>query len=285
MEGIPNEYLKLFTAAASVYISRSQYTSRESLAIMARNTLEPLVFETLINRYGKFFNAHWEDCIIPVEADKALVIVERRCHPYLEFCIKNAVYFNPGYSLHIYCSQANFEYIKLICGKKIDQIHIHTIWRGLGTPEEGRAEYNTMLRTRKFWEDIPAEHIITFETDSYFLRPVPPTIYEYDYVASRWAWKPDEPGGGGISYRKRSVMLDICDRYKNEATVMQDCFVSEGVKALGYKYPSFEKNTELFSESYISNKSVGVHQWWTFVVQAPIKSLLPIFHDHLTLRI
>ena len=48
------------------------------------------------------FSSHWNDTVIPMESERAIVIVERRCHPNLEFCIKNAVYFARCFSLYIF---------------------------------------------------------------------------------------------------------------------------------------------------------------------------------------
>lgn len=277
MSHIPYDYMKILTAALSVSISGGDQLHG------ARVACEPFVFEALKNRYGRALDMHFDLCTIPKVSDKALVIVERRCHANLEFCIKNAVFFNPGFALHIFCSKANFEFVKLICGKHLHSIHIHVTMDGLGSPAEGREEYNKMLRTRKFWEELSEEHLILFETDCYFLRPVPPTIFAYDYVAAKWAWMPDAAGGGGLSYRKRSVMLDICDRYAREETVMQDCFASEGIAALGYKYPSVEENAKFFTESCMSEGAAGTHQWWTFLIRRDIQQMLQIIHNYLKL--
>jgi hypothetical protein len=281
------DYKKIITAIDSILTSTKNTKGKDQLCYLARTTLEPFIFELLTKRYGAALESHWNSCTIPIESDKALVIVERRCHQNLEFCIRNAVYFNSGFSLHIFCSEANFEFVKHICGNQFKNIHIHLVWKDLGTPELGRNEYNNLLCKQIFWNEFKEEHLIMFETDSYFLRPVPPTIFAYDYVAARWVWNPDKPGGGGISYRKKSVMLDICDRYRNPADIMQDCFASNGIKTLGYKYPSFEESINFFTESYFSNKSkaFGVHQWWTFIVQIDKDNRPPIIHELTTLQI
>lgn len=283
MAQIPYDYMKIITAVRSIPISRDVSDPYHS----ARTQLEHFVFESLNARYGNALNAHMANCKIPKVSDKALVIVERRCHPNLEFVIKNALFFNPGFALHIFCSRANLEFITLILGKHVHDVHIHIVWEGIGTPVEGRVEYNNLLCTRKFWETFTEEHLILFETDCYFLRPVPPTIFDYDYVAAKWAWKPEHAGGGGLSYRKRSVMLDICDRYKPERVEMQDCFASEGVAALGYKTPTFQESGSFFTESVVSDRAVGTHQWWTFLVVIcdNVPRMVRIIHAYMNLEV
>jgi hypothetical protein len=283
MVEISPEFMKIATTLKS--IATSEFDSSTNVLHVVRTQLDQYVYEILNNRYGSLFNMYWSSATIPKISDKALVIVERRCHPNLEFCIKNAVYFNPGWSLHIFCSEANLDFVKHICGAQFPNIHIHIVWKGIGTAEQGKLEYNALLRTRSFWETFSEKHLLIFETDCYFLRKMPKEIFEYDYVACKWTWKPTEPGGGGLSYRKTDMMLNICDKYDNPDTKMQDCFVSEGVLLLKYKYPSLEENAAFFTESQIVKKPVGVHQWWTFLIHAPPQNWNTILNDYLTLEV
>ena len=84
----------------------------------------------------------------------------------------------------------------------------------------------------------------------------------YNYVASPYAWD-FEASGGGLSFRKRSVMMNICSIYKQLENA-QDIFAYKGIKALGYSMPPFEKGVEYFCESALYEDPIGSHQWWTF---------------------
>jgi hypothetical protein len=278
---IPLIYGKLLTTVQSILVSSK--CDKLELLHTARVQLEPYVFEVLQARYGSALARHWDTISIPKQADKALVIVERRCHPNLQFCIQNAVYFNPGHTLHIFCSEANRPFVEHICGTQVSNVHIHPVWEGIGTPEAGKVDYNVLLRQRHFYEMLSEEHLLIFETDCYFLRTPPSSLTRYDYVASKWSWQPSAPGGGGLSYRKRSVMLDICDRYFLETTVMQDCFVSEGITKLGYAYPDEAENASFFTESLHAPHPAGTHQWWTFLIAAHPETIPAIVHAYLTL--
>ena len=262
---ISTEFMKIVTTMKSILLSK--FDKNEELLHTLRMQLEPVIFEVLENRYGQLFKMHLDSIIIPKKSNKALVIVERRCHRNLEFCIKNAIYFNPEHTLHIFCSEANYDYVKFICGKQFENIYIHIVWKGIGTPAQGLKEYNDLLRTRKFWETFSEEHVLLFETDCYFLRHTSPTLYEYDYVASKWTWMSNKPGGGGLSYRKPAVMLDLCDRLGDNNDKMQDCYTSNGIIAFGYKFPDLRTNIDFFCESQLDPfiKPMGVHQWWTFI--------------------
>ena len=69
-------------------------------------------------------------------------------------------------------------------------------------------EYNDLLKSYNFYEQIPYEHIFIVEMDSYLRKPLDETMFQYDYVAAPYGWD-ETSAGGGMSYRKRSVMLDI----------------------------------------------------------------------------
>lgn len=230
-----------------------------------RTQLDPFIFQTLSLMYGAKLNTFWNEYTIPKQSDKAIVIVERRAHSNLQFCIQNAAYFCPGYALHIVCSKANETFVKITLGSQKENVHIHPYFEGIGTQSQGYAEYNELLKTKEFWSMFPEEHIITLETDCYFLKSLPDKIYNYDYVAAKWPWSLDEPGGGGLTYRKRSMMLNICDTYKTTNPPAQDAFVSNAVKEQGYKFPDAENSLTFFSEALCSPSIIGTHQWWTYI--------------------
>ena len=242
----------------SLKASESLHT-RDAFLHRCRVELEPFVYSHLKYTYGAELARHWSTCTIPRESTKGILIVERRCHPNLEFTIQNAVYFAPGYSLHILCSQANLAFVEKICGSQLSSIHIHPVYKDIGTPESGKKEYNALLKTYGFWSFFSEEWLLCMETDSYLLREIPQEIYNYNYVASKWLWIPGQAGGGGISHRKKSFMMEICCMpIKAE---MQDCFASEGLLLLGC--PIMDGN--IFGESRIDYGMVGTHQWWTFI--------------------
>jgi len=226
-----------------------------------RAQLEPIIFDALREMYGSDLKTFWNRTTIPYKSNKAIVFVERRCHPNLEFCIHNAVYFAKGYSLHIFCSEENREFVKTICATHIENIHIHVIFKNGATPEEGRAEYNFLLKQEEFWNNFEEEYVLMTETDSYLFKKIPESIYKYDYAASKWYWLPNNAGGGGLSHRKISFMKEICRIKSLQEEEFQDTFASSGVNLVGAIIP---EDNQYFSESVFSIRSVGTHQWWTF---------------------
>ena len=279
---------KLYYVAQCLQKNIGMFKEKGEFLHTCRMQLDYYVFEYLKEEYGSALDTFWETYTIPKTSDKAIVFVERRCHPNLEFCLKNAVYFARGYSVHIFCSESNIDFIKYICGSQEDNIHFHIQFKGIGTPEEGKLEYNALLKQRQFWETFTEEHILTFETDCYLRKPIPDSIYSYDYVASKWPWLPNDPGGGGLSYRKCSVMLKICDIDNKEITCipMQDTFVSDAIKVFQLKTPTFEESIHYFCEAVsIESTAIGVHQWWTFFIKENVPIHFGSFKDYLLLEI
>jgi len=225
-----------------------------------RMELEPFVFNTLRTRYGSALQRNWDTCEIPKGADKTIVLVERRVHPNLLFCIQNAVYFARDWGLSIVCSDANRAFVEACLGHHVASVSLYPVFRGTATPEKGKKEYNYLLQTPDFWRLFPEPHLLMMETDTYLTKPLPTDILKYDYAASKWPWAPTTPGGGGLSYRKRAVMEHLCSIDASKQ-VAQDCFISELIVKHGYSYPSYD--AAFFGEFHYRSSMCGTHQWWT----------------------
>jgi len=279
---IDNEVERLIDVYKSLNLSVDIFKNNSEYLHSKRTQLDPFIFESLKKIYSKTFQTFWnETTTIPYQSDKALIIVERRCNMNLEFCLQNAAYFIRGYAIHIFCSGANLSFVKSVCGPQFNNIHIHPIFKTIETPENGKNEYNHLLKQKSFWNTFNEEHIITLETDSYFLNSLPDTIYTYDYVASMWPWLPNDPGGGGLSYRKCSIMKQICDIEESfvKMTPMQDSFASNGIKYLKKTYSYY-----YFTEASFYRRGIGTHQWWTFL-DASTPNIDKIIKHYLTLAV
>jgi hypothetical protein len=223
---------------------------------------EVFVYDVLKQRYGDKLNAFWKDHQPPLKSDRAFVIVERRCHPNLWFILRNIAYFGHDWSIYLFCSKQNREYCRAIIGDK--NVHIITVFEDIADAQTGLLEYNELLKKRSFWEQIQAEHICMFEMDCYLRRSIPVDLLDYDYVGTPWGWDLPSTGGSGLTLRRKSVMLHICDTIE-PGILMQDCFAGKGIRELEYKYLDSKEGIYVFAESFITEDPVGVHQWWTFV--------------------
>lgn len=249
-----------------------------------RRSIEPLVYGILKQKYGQKLSEFWKTYTPPLESEKAIVFVERRAHANLQFCVQNAAWAAQGWSIYIFCSEKNFQFVQNILGENKYNVNIIVEFDNtFATAETGRKEYNTLLQSRSFWEKIDAENILLVETDCYFLRKVPEDeLFEYDYMACKWPWNTKLPGGAGLSYRRRSCMLKICDEVL-EKDEMQDTYASRGMIAIGAKVQSGNRHS-LFMEAEFQENPVGVHQWWTFAYRESVSENYNFVNSLITIK-
>lgn len=247
-----------------------------------RVQLEALVFSSLQIRYGSALRNAFSSWIAPLQPSKRIVIVERRIHPNLEFILHNAAYFGQEgeWAISIVCSDVNHAFVKGIVGTK--SIQIHPMFQGNPAPAIGKQIYNELLQTTEFYELFSEENLILMEMDCYFRKQIPDLMLSCDYVASPYAWN-QTMAGSGISFRKRSVMLEIC-RCFPEKEEAQDVYASKGIQALGYSMPPLLYSKDLFAESILDADPIGVHQWWTFY-SPKMADAEAIFQRFMTLEI
>lgn len=225
-----------------------------------RMALEPLVYDCLVRKYGAFLKRFWDSHTVPV-SNKRIVIVERRIHPNLAFVLYNAAYYGSDWGITLICSDVNLAYCKSIVGEK-PGVAIIPFFTGVGTPYQGKQEYNQLLQSAKFYSLFGEDHLCIVETDCYFRRKIPDWVLEYDLVGCPYVWD-EETAGGGLSFRNRKAMLQICERVP-EKLEAQDVYLWKGAQQLNLRLPSYEVAGEELTESIFSLNPFGVHQWWTF---------------------
>lgn len=227
-----------------------------------RLVIEDRIYSILKSKYMLKLKEFWSTYTVPRQSDRCIVIVERRIHPNLEFILYNAAYFARGWSIAIVCSDVNVDYIKGILGHNLEQVHLIQMFKGNPNPDVGKNEYNYLLQESRFYSALPSENLLMMEMDTYLRKPIPDTIFQYDYVAAPYAWD-ETMSGGGLSFRKRSKMLEICSTYRYRESA-QDVYASKGMNMIGASVPSFEESLEYFCESCLYEDPIGLHQWWTF---------------------
>lgn len=227
-----------------------------------RMQLESLVFCTLQKRYGHRLQAAWATWTPPLNPSKRIVLIERRIHPNLEFLLHNCAFFGKEseWAISIVCSDLNFRYVSEIVGSK--QVEILPLFKGNPSPTLGKQEYNQLLQSEFFYQQFSEEFLCLMEMDCYFRKQIPEIVTTCDYIAAPYAWN-HFAAGGGLSFRKRSVMIHLCKSFPEKMDA-QDVFCSAGISALGYQMPPLLFSKEIVAESILDSDPVGVHQWWTF---------------------
>jgi len=229
---------------------------------LKRIHLEPLIYDILKRKYLPILCEFWTHYKVPTDSNKCVILIERRIHENLFFLLRNIAYFAKGWSICIVCSDINLRFCKEISQNNKENIQWIPLFRGNPEPAKGKEEYNSILQSADFYKLFDAENLLFMETDSYLRRQIPEDLLSYDYAASPYQWD-ENFSGGGISFRKKSAMIHICESL-SEKNANQDVYICEGVRKFGYKMPEFMKGITYFSESCLYEDPVGVHQWWTF---------------------
>ena len=112
-------------------------------------------------------------------------------------------YIPKDWGLTIYCSLLNHEYIKDI------DFGINTNIIILENPKLTIREYNVMLKSDTFWQSLPYEKVLIFQSDSRILKEGIEDFLEWDYVGAPWRFQ-NHGGNGGLSLRNVNLMREIC---------------------------------------------------------------------------
>jgi predicted O-linked N-acetylglucosamine transferase (SPINDLY family) len=250
--------------------------------------------------YEKYLK-NWQPRSLPKESQYMAVIVENRAHPLLALAIKNTLLLTPDeVGLQIFCSASNVDFVQDVV-KDIENVRIVIL------PEVSKLDnmgYSRLLKTPSFWERIPAEKILIFQTDTILTEPLDPRFFEYPYLGAPWLQEeiqeqfyffhfdgerrlpvqrdsyeitrnvslpveercPVGFGNGGLSIRNRQIMLDICRRYPDNSDCPEDLYFSYHV------YKDIETNPGLLevarkfvTETWFSPNSVGLHASWKYL--------------------
>jgi len=222
--------------------------------------------EEVNKRYLSFFQHQYKRIIIRYNSTKACVIIEPRQHEFLEFVIKNVMYFLPNWSLYIFHSKENKEYVKDIIGpQNLDQVHFIQITEG----NIGIHEYNTLITSLHFWNIIDSEDILIFQTDSYIRKSGIECFLPYGFscVGAPWIWWPSnelQGGNGGFSLRKKSIMLKIIEQYpyNNRNHGNEDIYFSNHSISVGGKLPPVDISNVFSVETIYSIDPYATHNGW-----------------------
>jgi hypothetical protein len=132
-------------------------------------------------------------------------------------------------------------------------------------------DYNNLLVSNDFYNFIPTEVFLIFQTDTIICKENKNIINDfikYDYVGA--PLKARLVGNGGLSLRRKSKMLNIINncKYNNEP---EDVYFSVACN-LPLNKPSFEEAKNFSVEGVYNDNSFGIHKIWRFFNKNIIKN-------------
>ena len=236
-----------------------------------RSKIEPYVFNYLNYTYGHKLDEFWKTHQFSKEYKYAFVIIERRVHPNWWFVLRNILWAAPQFSLYIFCSDINYDFIISLLGDKAENIHIYKWFKGIADATQGAMESNTTLKLSGFYKLIKAEYVLTVHLDSYFLQKIPDWIFTGTFYASPVAWNINMAGCGGLSVRHIKNIIEICEICEKDGESIknnepEDSWISQSIVKYNYDILPIEFRINVFQENFpIDIIPIGTHQFWTYI--------------------
>lgn len=209
------------------------------------------------------------------------VIVEPREHKALAFVLNNFLEnLSDEWNVIIMHGNKNISYIQNIIQTDLTKHRKRIQMINLNVDNLTIADYNQLLISEKFYEYIPTEIFLLFQTDTIICENQKKRIndyLQYDYVGAPWIWNSnlkdtDKTGGnGGLSLRRKNKMLEIIRncKYNNEN---EDVYFSNSCLN-NLNLPPFQEAKQFSVETVFSEKSFGVHKPWPYMSPESLKTI------------
>jgi hypothetical protein len=199
------------------------------------------------------------------------IIIEPRKHKAMEFVMQNFTdMLDKRWNFIIFHGNQNEEYIKNIIDTKLKNNSDRIKLINLNIDNLSINDYNALLYDKKFYDMIPTEIFLIFQTDSMICSDFKDNIYKfinYDYVGAPWKDN-QNVGNGGLSLRKKNKMIEIIDKCEKRYTepnqlLNEDVFFSTTcADIVNINKPNFEDSKQFSIEQVYSDNSFGIHKAW-----------------------
>jgi hypothetical protein len=228
------------------------------------------------------------------------VIIEPRKHKALEFVLQNyAENLDEDWKFILIYSTDNESYVAdIMRSEKMQQYITRFSLIRLGITNMKLSDYNCIFYNESFYDLIPTETFLIFQTDSMILRENREKIndfFKYDYVGAPWPYTMGnlgymKVGNGGLSLRKKSKMLELL-KYKRYAVnteteqiygkhIAEDQFFCGFlVKEVKLYKPYWEKAKEFSVEFVFYDAPFGLHACWKGLSQKEMDLLIKLYPD------
>lgn len=138
------------------------------------------------------------------DRDKAMVIVETRPTLWLPRVIHNAIQMI-GWNLYVFGTQ---DVLDLVQGTVVGDYKTVVLPNPLTVQD-----YSALMMQAMFWLNMAEEHVLVFQSDCVFLRPIPEAMLVWDYIGAICGQADEQTFimNGGLSLRRRSAMVRAID--------------------------------------------------------------------------
>jgi hypothetical protein len=196
------------------------------------------------------------------------VIVEPRKHPALKFVLNNACEnLSSAWQILVLRGKQNEDFVNSIIQEMPEKYRSRIKVDELPVDNLSIEEYNKLLTSREFYDRIPTDIFLIFQTDSLICKDSNIQIdefFEYDYVGAPWAHLNGAVGNGGFSLRRKSKMIEILEKCKYNETDPEDIYFANACDKVSIHKPSTDKASKFSNEGTITENSFGIHKSWLY---------------------
>ena len=261
------EHEKILKKMEAAKTQEEKITIWDKRCHILRYILEPYIYNYLLVSYGPALDKFWQTYTPPKKAENAFVIVERRPHPNFWYILRNIAWAAPQMSVYIFCSDENEDFIRTLLGNKAEHYNIVRAFQGNPPREKAIQDYNNFYTDYRNYEMMDAKYIMTVQMDIFVRRKLDMNMFMTDYYGNPWAWKQEDPGGGGATVRRVAKMIEICRRWRPDPSVdcpiSEDGWINEKIIECG-TWPHVGIRGTVFMETLLQNNPYVVHQTWSF---------------------
>lgn len=242
---INNDLSKINKIIDGIKISKEYYYKKLNLSLW-NNYIENIKIKGIIEVQNQSIN----NCII----------VEPRNHRYLEKIIyKFAEFLGHKFQFQIFHGNNNVGLINNIKNNKIKNLKSFN----LDIENLTINEYSDLLKSEIFWNNVEGENILLFQTDAIILKNFSDEYFQYDYIGAPWknlnSITNNSIGNGGLSFRKKSVMLEIIKKYKDD-NLIEDLYFSKYLKIENKKLPNIDLAKKFCVENVYYHDPTFLHK-------------------------
>lgn len=196
------------------------------------------------------------------------IIIEPREHKALEYVLNNFLdNLSDEWSIILFHGNKNIDYINKILDKMVQSKRERITLINLKVDNLTISEYSKLFTQKSFYENIPTEIFLVFQTDTVICnKDLLDDYLDYDWVGAPWlpqeSFKDDilNIGNGGLSLRRKTKMLEIIDKVDYHPKENEDLYFARGCKQVGCNIPELEKQKIFSNEHILTDDSFGVHK-------------------------
>lgn len=302
----------------SIIINNSNETNNEMEKYKSEMQINDIeTFLMYQNEIIKLYNKEFPKLYDELSDCYAVIVEPRNDHILLEAVCRNVMYFLPkNWNLIVYSYDESIVRDRL---KFIDFKFYKT-----SKPSLNPEEYSDLLMSISFWNSIPGDNILIFQTDSYITKEFTysyiENIKQYPFIGAAYRYvdigsnvdvlsvnrERNFSMSGGFSFRNKKAMIDCINKVnkvdiineliKNNYRIItpninyEDFYFEHALHLLNYNLPSYEECSKFcLQEIYHLLNSHAVHGIYRKYVYCKmlfhIKPSLAEIHDEIMSKI